>query len=213
VDPETPKGILDSIIVQDTLQLYECCKKFLFKNSTQTLKLLKSSIEVSKGLFGKEVAYKVEEGQAAVLKDYLAEVFNNIIEHLNEKEALPFAGCHNSSPTINFDGILRALDVKSPLQHQDEKLKNIVCRVIEKDYHHFDVYMKMINDSKDQLRNVEKEREEIFREIVERGFVQVQSGYEHFFTLNKDPLSTCFQMLNEGQEEGIKEMVMKDLMV
>jgi len=211
VDPETPKGILDSIIVQDTLQLYECCKKFLFKNSPQTIKLLKSSVEVSKGLFGKEVAYKVEEGQAAVLKDYLAEVFNNIIEHLDDKKILP-AGS-NSSPMINFDGILRTLDIKSSISPHEEKLKNMVCRVIEKDYHHFDVYMKMIMESKDQLMIVEREREEIFREIMERGFVQVQSGYEHFFTLNKDPLSTCFQMLNEEQDEGIKEMVRKDLMV
>jgi len=204
----TPKGTLDSIILQDTLQLYECCKRFLFGPSKEITNFLRTDVEQIESLFGKELSAKSQEGQVLSIKDFLSEFFNSAMKNVNFEEVYQCFDetdeiVDSKNSEINFGGITKMLDPKGTLKEKlcsDKKFRGALNKILGKKSLQFNFFLNYLENTNKEIDDQYQERDEVLKETMERGFVQVDEKFESFFTLNKNPSYTNLLSLISSDE-------------
>lgn len=210
VKHDTPKGVLDSMIIQDTCQLYECCKRFLFGYSKEISEFLKTDVELMESLFEKELSSKSQEGQVLAIKDFLTEFFNSMTKKTEFEEF--YCKCFDEdieekSSGVNFGAISKLLDPQNIMKEKigtDKKFRLALSQVLGKKSSQFNFFLNLLENITEEIERDYQERDEILRETMEKGFIQVDEKFESFFSLNKNPSYT--HLLTLSEEEGSNQL-------
>jgi hypothetical protein len=168
-NPQTPKYLLDSQILNNLMQLYKR-NELLENNDSNTLKsVFEDDVKLAKELFGRELKYQVLDLQSHFLKNELLEIYSEI-EVSDEKENLKSRG-----RMMNFKKIYSAFEISQ--EQQIEKIKSHQAEISEeilKECPLFEDFVDVIIHLKEALQVENYKSKQRAMCLLQKGFYLAQ---------------------------------------
>jgi len=187
-----PKVSLDSLIVQDSQNYYEECRKVISYNQNYFKKLLKNDYELVGDIFGELFNLELKKLQTAMIKDLLYKEFTAAILEVEKNQTKDLKANDDQKPKVsevNFEHVLKLLKAEGIVDNNyfTTEKKEKIAAVLSRDHQSFNAYLYHLTEGQEDVETQNKEMEDkkYFRYI--RGFTLTDPRFKSFFELGRVP--------------------------
>jgi len=191
-----PKVSLDTLILQDSQNYYEECRKVMKYNQNYFKKLLKNDYELVGNIFGELFNLEIKKLQTSTIKELLYKEFTAaIIEVENGSKAsktsdkVKVSTAPNNHNKVNLEQVLKLLKAEGVEDNNyfTPEKREKVAAVLSRDHESFNAYLFHLMEEQKDVDDYNKDMEEkkYFRYI--RGFTMTDPRFKSFFELGRVP--------------------------
>jgi len=168
-NPQTPKYLLDSQILNGIMKLYKR-DELLENNDSKSLKsIFENDVKLAKELFGRELKYQLLDLQSHFMKDQLLGIYNEEVKVLPEVGNLKCQG-----RVMNFKKIYSAFEINQEQVQQSKACQVKLSEEILKECPLFEDFVDVIIHLKEALQVENYKSKQRALCLLQKGFCMIQ---------------------------------------